>query len=402
MNIKETRWIKFLGGKNILFTLSILFLLGLTLLLYSELNFIFGPIFRMIAAVLTPLIISFILYYLVSPLVDFLEEKGVPRLVAIIGMYLFILGLIVLLLLWLIPVLQDQLESLINGLPMLFDQAQEFLTGIVGNFLTTDNQRDIFQQGLDYFGDIESNLMNYVTEGFSGIGTFIMSVTNIVLMLFLVPIILFFLLKDGSSFYQSFMEKVPPKHRYNVTSILSAIDSQVGNYVKGQILIALINGVMMFIGFSLIGLNYSGLLAVLGGVLSFIPYLGPTLTFLPAVFVAIGASFFMVVKLVIVWIVIQFVEGNLIEPNVMGHRLNVHPITIIFVLLIMGELLGVVGMLIGVPLYAVIRVLFNFVFMQFQQRYNKYYATEAGPYSVQTLSEIYDLDNETNKVQQND
>lgn len=90
MNIKETRWIKFLGGKNILFTLSILFLLGLTLLLYSELNFIFGPIFRMIAAVLTPLIISFILYYLVSPLVDFLEEKGVPRLVAIIGMYLFI------------------------------------------------------------------------------------------------------------------------------------------------------------------------------------------------------------------------------------------------------------------------------------------------------------------------
>lgn len=141
MNIKETRWIKFLGGKNILFTLSILFLLGLTLLLYSELNFIFGPIFRMIAAVLTPLIISFILYYLVSPLVDFLEEKGVPRLVAIIGMYLFILGLIVLLLLWLIPVLQDQLESLINGLPMLFDQAQEFLTGIVGNFLTTDNQR---------------------------------------------------------------------------------------------------------------------------------------------------------------------------------------------------------------------------------------------------------------------
>lgn len=198
---------KVLGWKNILFTLSILFLLGLTLLLYSELNFIFSPIFRMIAAVLTPLIISLILYYLVSPLVDFLEEKGVPRLVAIIGMYLFILGLIVLLLLWLIPMLQDQLESLINGLPMLFDQAQEFLTGIVGNFLTTDNQRDIFQQGLDYFGDIESNLMNYVTEGFSGIGTFIMSVTNIVLMLFLVPIILFFLLKDGSNFYQSFMEK---------------------------------------------------------------------------------------------------------------------------------------------------------------------------------------------------
>src|SRR5699024_4594912 len=110
----------------------------------------------------------------------------------------------------------------------------------------------------------------------------------------------------------------------------------------------------------LIGLNYSGVLAVTGGILSFIPYLGPTLTFLLAVFIALGSSFFMVVKLVIVWIVIQFVEGNLVEPNVMGHRLNVHPISIIFILLIMGKLLGLVGMLIGVPLYAILRVLFNF------------------------------------------
>lgn len=398
MTEKQTRWMRFLGGKNILFTLGVLILVGLTFLLYSQLNFILNPIVTMLAAVLTPLIISFILFYLLSPIVNFVEEKGAPRLIAIIGLYAIFLGLIVLLLVWLIPILQQQLEDLINALPSLFDQVQDFATNLANNFLTTDSQRDGFQQVLDYFSNIETNFINYLSDGFSGIGSVISSVTNVVLMLFLVPIILFFLLKDGSIFLSGFMEKIPPKNRKDTASILAAIDSQVGDYVKGQILIALINGVMMFIGFSIIGLNYSGVLAVTGGILSFIPYLGPTLTFLPAVFIALGASFFMVVKLVIVWIVIQFIEGNLVEPNVMGRRLNVHPISIIFILLIMGELLGLIGMLIGVPLYAILRVFFNFANQKFQKRYNRYYGTETERYEVRTLDEIYDLEDKTKEI----
>lgn len=398
MNDRQTRWMKFLGGKNILFTFAVLILVGITLLLYSQLNFLLNPIVTMLTAILTPLVISFILFYLLSPIVDFVEQKGVPRLLAIIGLYILFLGLIVLLLLWLIPVLQKQLEDLINALPALFDEVQDFVTNLASNFLTTSNQRDAFQQILDYFSNIETNFINYLSGGFSGIGNVISSVTNAVLVLFMVPIILFFLLKDGSMFLEGFMKKVPPKNRKDTASILAAIDSQVGDYIKGQILIALINGVMMFIGFSLIGLNYSGVLAVTGGILSFIPYLGPTLTFLPAVFIALGSSFFMVVKLVIVWIVIQFVEGNLVEPNVMGHRLNVHPISIIFILLIMGELLGLVGMLIGVPLYAILRVLFNFATEKFQRRYNRYFGTETERYEIRTLDEIYDLKNQPNDL----
>lgn len=398
MTDKQTRWMKFLGGKNILFTLGVLILVALTFLLYSQLNFILNPIVTILAAVLTPLIISFILFYLLSPIVNFVEEKGVPRLIAIIGLYILFLGLIVLLLVWLIPVLQQQLEDLINALPSLFAQVQDFVTNLASNFLTTDSQRDGFQQVLDYFSNIETSFINYLSDGFSGIGSIVSSVTNVVLMLFMVPIILFFLLKDGSMFLAGFMAKIPPKNRKDTASILAAIDSQVGDYVKGQILIALINGVMMFIGFSIIGLNYSGVLAVAGGILSFIPYLGPTLTFLPAIFIALSASFFMVVKLVIVWVVIQFVEGNLIEPNVMGRRLNVHPVSIIFILLIMGELLGLIGMLIGVPLYAILRVLFNFANQKFQKRYNRYYGTESDRYEVQTLEEIYDLEEKTKEI----
>lgn len=398
MNDKQTRWIKFLGGKNIIFTLAVLILIGIMFLLYSQLTFILNPIVTMLTAVLTPLIISFILFYFLSPIVDFVEKRGAPRLVAIIGLYIVVIGLIVLLLVWLIPILQDQLEDLINALPALFDDVQYFVTNLANNFLTTDSQQDAFQQVLDYFSNIETNFINYLSDGFSGIGTVISSVTNAVLILFMVPIILFFLLKDGSMFLEGFMKKVPPQKRKDTASILASIDSQVGDYVKGQILIAFINGIMMFIGFSVIGLNYSGVLAVAGGILSFIPYLGPTLTFLPAVFIALSASFFMVVKLMIVWVIIQFVEGNLVEPNVMGNRLNVHPVSIIFILLIMGELLGLVGMLIGVPLYAILRVFFNYANEKFQRRYNRYYGTEENRYHVRTLDEIYGIEEETKEI----
>ena len=90
----------------------------------------------------------------------------------------------------------------------------------------------------------------------------------------------------------------------------------------------------------------------------------------------------MVVKLVIVWVIIRFIEGNVVEPNVMGRRLNMHPVSIIFILLITGELLGLFGMLIGVLLYAIIRVFFNFINQKFQERYNRYYGTETDRYEV--------------------
>ena len=104
MNQKQTKWMKFLGGYNIIYTLAVLLLIGLTLLLYSQLNFILQPIFTIISAVVTPLVISFILYYLMNPLVDFFEKKNIKRLWVIIGIYFVFIGLLTWLILWLIPI----------------------------------------------------------------------------------------------------------------------------------------------------------------------------------------------------------------------------------------------------------------------------------------------------------
>jgi predicted PurR-regulated permease PerM len=392
MDQEQTKWMKFLGGKNIIYTFVILFLIGATILLYSQLNFILQPIVTIISAVLTPIVISFILYYLLDPIIDFLESKKIKRIWGIILVYLLILGLLTLLFIWLIPNLQEQFMNLIESIPELFDTVTNFLRDFLNNFIQNPQQEDALNQFLSFFENIETNFMDYITEGISGVGSVISSVTNVFIIILMVPIILFFLLKDGSQFIRSFMTKMPPGGRKDVTSILRAIDTQVGDYIKGQIIVAIANGTLMFIGFTIIDLNYSGVLATMGGILSFIPYLGPTLTFIPAAVVALMDSFWMVGQLIIVWAVVQFIEGNLIEPNILGRSLNVHPATIIFILLIMGELLGIVGMILGVPIYAIIKVFITYAFIKFKNRYNKYYGDEKGRYETETLLEAYDLE----------
>ncbi|HLR88771.1 MAG TPA: AI-2E family transporter [Atopostipes sp.] len=392
MENKQTNWMKFLGGKNIFYTFGILFLVGLTILLYSQLDFILRPIFIVMSTIITPLVISFILYYLLSPIVDSLEKRGVKRVITIIIIYLVVIGLLSWLVIWLFPILQQQFNELVESIPQLFNTVVNYLQNAINNISLNAEQREAFDEGLSSFEDIDMVIIDYLSDGFSGVTNIISSVTNVFVIMLIVPVILFFFLKDGSRFIKGFMNKVPPGRRTDISAILRAIDSQVGSYIKGQIIVALANGILMFIGFSIIGLNYNGILAFAGGILSFIPYLGPTLTFIPAAVIALTDSFWMVGKLVIVWGIVQFIEGNLIEPNILGNRLNVHPVTIILILLIMGELLGLVGMILGVPIYAILKVIATYIFQRFQVRYNKYYGDEEGTYKVKTLAEIYELE----------
>ena len=113
-----------------------------------------------------------------------------------------------------------------------------------------------------------------------------------------------------------------------------------------------------------------------------VPYLGPTIAISPAIVIAIITSPLMLLKLAVVWTLVQFFEGHFISPNVMGKTLKIHPLTIIFVLLCAGNLMGIVGVIIGIPLYAVLKVLVSHIFMLFKRRYNRYYGNDAGEYII--------------------
>ena len=129
-------------------------------------------------------------------------------------------------------------------------------------------------------------------------------------------------------------------------------------------------------------LKYSLILACIAAVTSVVPYLGPTIAISPAIIIALITSPIMLLKLAIVWTLVQFFEGHFISPNIMGKTLQIHPLTIIFILLSAGNLLGIVGVILGIPGYAVLKVLVSHMFLLFKRRYNRYYGEDAGNYKL--------------------
>ena len=157
---------------------------------------------------------------------------------------------------------------------------------------------------------------------------------------------------------------------------------QVGSYIQGQMIVAFCIGVLLFIGYKIIGLEYALILACIAAVTSVVPYLGPMIAISPAIIIALVDSPLMLLKLAVVWMAVQFLEGHFISPSIMGKTMKIHPLTIIFVLLCAGNMLGIIGVILGIPLYAIMKVLVQFFFHKFKIRYNKYFQDATGPYEI--------------------
>lgn len=229
---------------------------------------------------------------------------------------------------------------------------------------------------------IPSMVSDY-SDGFgSKLATFAEAVANIGIVIGTTPFVLFFMLKDGHKFKDYTTKIMPPKFRKDFHDLLEKMSVQVGSYIQGQIIVSFCIGLLLFIGYSIIGLKYALVLASIAAVTSVVPYLGPTIAISPAIVIAIITSPLMLLKLAVVWTLVQFFEGHFISPNVMGKTLKIHPLTIIFILLCAGNLMGIVGVIIGIPLYAVLKVLVSHIFMLFKRRYNRYYGNDAGEYII--------------------
>lgn len=380
--MKESRWKSFLGGSNIIFTIVLVILIGLFFIIFRQLDFLFNPIVLIASNLFMLILVSLLLYYLSSPIIDFMERHKITRVWGIAILYIVAIFLLVGIVAVLYPVLADQVVSLTQTLPAYIENTFNSTVNFVNEMFPNSAIQQVVTQVQEFVSGFFSNFSDIATQALSGLSSIISSITTFVVTIVMAPIILFFLLKDDQKMVNGFLKIIPPKWRPDFLEMGAKINLQVGAYIKGQLTVALVNGVLMFIGFFLIGLNYSGILGIAGGILSVIPYLGPTLTFVPALIVALMDSWFKAVLLIGVWLVIQFIEGNFVEPNVMGRQLKVHPLTIIIMLIVMGDLLGILGLIFGIPIYAIIKVIVKHFFQKFKNHYNKYYGDSAGEYAV--------------------
>ncbi|MFC4712177.1 AI-2E family transporter [Planococcus dechangensis] len=371
-----TNYIRFLGGRNTLYTLLVLLMIGFVVFIFREVSFIFNPLSVFMKTVVLPVVLALIFYYLLRPVLRLLERFKISRIWGILIIFLGGIGLLTLLSVLVFPFLREQFQNLIEEFPdyfmRLLNNIDQFLrTSFIGDYYTESNF-NIEALIATLPTNIAETLQDTVAGIISRVTGWISAVTGVILSIVIVPFILFYLLKDGDKLPGYFLKLLPPRFREDTKEVLQEADQQLGAYIQGQLIVAFCIGVMVYIGFLIIGMDYALLLGALAMVTSIVPYIGPAIAITPAAIIALVTSPFMLVKLAIVWTVVQLVEGNLISPQVMGKTMYIHPVTIIFVLLTAGSLFGVVGVILGIPMYALLRVIVSHLYKLFKRRYNRY------------------------------
>jgi len=378
---EPSRFIKFLGGKDSLFALVLLLLIGIIIYVYDKISFVFYPIVVIFSTIAPPIILAFIAYYLLNPIVNLLERIRIKRIWGIIIIILGLSGILTGIILLTAPAIEAQVIDLIANFPAYLQQMGVGITTWLQNSFLGPYYEEGYNWIVSNFNDIPGIIGGYVVNAFQGVRNLATTVTNVVVTIVTFPFILFFLLKDGSRFKKYSLNLLPPKFRKDADQILKNMDTQVGSYIQGQIIVATCIGLLLFIGYLIIGLDYAITLAIIAAVTSVIPYLGPMIAIIPAIIIALVESPFMLVKLAIVWAAVQFLEGNLISPNIMGRTMKIHPLTIIVVLLIAGNLFGIIGVILGIPGYAILKVFVTYLYDKFRERYDRYYGEDNGLYS---------------------
>lgn len=335
----------------------------------TKVSFIFSPVGTFVSTLFIPIIISGFLYYLLNPVVKFLmkikiKKFKVSRTLAVAVIFILLAVILVAMIGYLIPRLLNQLGQLVINIPgyakAVSDSSADTFNHLnkyawfkeidFGSYL---NQ---FENSMGtYFQSIATNLTN-------SIGSMIGVVTSVTIVALTVPVMLFYMLKDGQKLVPTLKKIVPEKHGDEVVELIGRMGDTISAYIGGQAIECLFVGVFTAIGYTIIGMPYILLLGVVAGIANIIPYIGPYIGIFPALIIAVTQSTQMVIFVVIVVLIVQQIDGNFVYPNVIGKSLNIHPLTIIVLLLVAGNIAGLLGMILGIPLYAVVKVVIKYFY----------------------------------------
>ena len=337
-------------------------LLGLNIFILSKISFLFIPVIDFLSVVMLPVILSGLLFYLLNPLVDLMEKYKINRVLAISIIFVIIAVLLIIGLAVAIPNLQRQVVIFAQNVPSYLEDADRVIDDLVTKRLPDDFRPQLEQvlaqfstQATAWASNISSKAVNWVSALISG-------TSQVIVALIIMPFMLFYLLRDGKGLRDYITQFLPNKLREPVGKVLSDVNQQLANYVRGQITVAVIVAIMFIIFFKIIGLRYAVALGVTAGILNLVPYLGSFLAMIPALVLGLIAGPVMLLKVIIVFIVEQTIEGRFVSPLILGSQLNIHPITILFVLLTSGSMFGIWGVLLGIPIYASAKVVISAIF----------------------------------------
>jgi predicted PurR-regulated permease PerM len=311
----------------------------------------------LLAPILTPFVAAAILAYLCAPLVEWMSERKMPRALAVLLVMLLLTAFILLLLLILLPLLQKELGALTERLPGLLESLRVKVAPFFLQYFHFNLQwdsaalRDMLGENLHGAGQVAGRVLPWV-------GGSSAALVHMLLNLVLLPVVLFYLMRDRPQLLAHLEMLIPRRWHAKAMQIVSEADDVLGEFLRGQLLVILVMSIFYSFGLWLAGLQFALPIGVVAGMLVFVPYVGMVTGLLLATLAA-AAQFSSFGSMLPVWAVFaagQLLEGMVVTPYFVGERIGLHPLAVIFALLAFGQLFGFFGVLLALPLSAVLLV----------------------------------------------
>ncbi len=309
--------------------------------------------------VISPIFIGIIVAWLFDPVVTWLQEKKVPRIVGCIGIYLLLISFIFIILYSFIPLLGDQIGDFVGTIPDIFSNLKDFADGMFDFFGQSGADVKFIEEKLYLW------LENFATELTTGLPNMLLniikSMLNGGLSVVLGLMIGFYMLFDFNKINDVLVNNMPISWRKNYAELGSRINSSLRNYVQGILLIMFLVFITQTIGLTLAGIKAPLIFALFCALTDVIPYFGPYIGAVPAIIVGFTISPITGILCIVSIVVVQTLENNFYQPLIMGHTMKLHPVTIMVSLLIFQHFFGIIGMVIATPAVACIKVICSFV-----------------------------------------
>lgn len=314
-------------------------------------------------SLLAPFVLALVLAYILDPLVDWLEGRGLRRVWGIVLLTLPVVGLLALLLFVAIPAAVEQIGEVVQRAPIFFQRVAGWLESARSRLLVVDvpfldEERLVARlRGVDsgtvvtFLQERSEALGEYVWQGVTGVGRGLGAIAGVLGYVVLTPVLTFYLLRDWDRMTEAASQLLPRDRREGAMDFAREYDDLLGRYLRGQITVALSIGAITALGLWAVGFPYAGMLGLIVAVFSVVPYLGLVLSLIPAVFIALvsGSVLLSLGKVALVYGLAQGLEGAVISPRIVGDSVGLHPVLVVLALAVGGFFFGFVGLLLAVP-----------------------------------------------------
>ena len=346
-------------SKLFFWTVEVL-LATLVFFLWRMMGDLITPVISVVNTILIPFLTAGFLYYIANPLVVFLEKYlKLNRVLGVLLTLTILFGSIVLAVIYLLPILVTQLTSLINSSQNLYSYVYSWVNDLAQNpvFKNLNIQSTLQQLNLSYI-DILRNILNGVTNS---LGSVVSAVINTIFIIIMTPIFLVYFLLDGHKLLPMLERSILKRDKLNISSLLKNLNATVSRYISGISIDAVIIGCLAYIGYSTIGIKYALVFAIFSSLANLIPYVGPSIGLIPMIISHAFTDPKRMLIAVIYMLIVQQIDGNILYPRIVGGVMKVHPITIMVLLLLSSNIYGIIGMIVAIPTYSIIKEIVKFL-----------------------------------------